>query len=110
MKIITFKTYIIEYSTEKTHTHLTTHGYDHFSRAITNIINVFQLLTLGWVTVMMSLIGKFGASAAFAIIYVYSAELFPTVMRNSGMGLSSFSARIGGILAPYIADIVSFLC
>ncbi|CAG5134163.1 unnamed protein product [Candidula unifasciata] len=59
----------------------------------------------GWVTVMMSLIGKFGASAAFAIIYVFSAELFPTVMRNSGMGLSSFSARIGGILAPFIADI-----
>ena len=57
------------------------------------------------ITLVLSLIGKFGASAAFAIIFVYSAELFPTVMRNSGIGLSSFSARIGGVCAPYIADV-----
>ncbi|XP_059154043.1 organic cation transporter protein-like isoform X4 [Physella acuta] len=58
-----------------------------------------------WITLTLSLVGKFGASAAFAIIYIYTAELFPTVMRNSGLGLSSTTARIGGILAPYIADI-----
>ena len=43
------------------------------------------------------------------MIYVYSAELFPTVMRNSGMGLCSLCARIGGILAPYIADLVGII-
>ncbi|XP_005098247.1 organic cation transporter protein [Aplysia californica] len=58
-----------------------------------------------WITMVLSMVGKFGASAAFAVIYVFSAELFPTVMRNSGMGLSSFSARIGGVVAPYIADL-----
>ncbi|GFN79336.1 solute carrier family 22 member 13 [Plakobranchus ocellatus] len=58
-----------------------------------------------WITLLLSLVGKFGASAAFAVIYIYSAELFPTVMRNSGMGMCSLSARIGGILAPYIADL-----
>ncbi|GFO09417.1 organic cation transporter protein, partial [Plakobranchus ocellatus] len=61
-----------------------------------------------WITLLLSLVGKFGASAAFAVIYIYSAELFPTVMRNSGMGLCSLSARIGGILAPYIADLVRY--
>ncbi|RUS86172.1 hypothetical protein EGW08_006066 [Elysia chlorotica] len=59
----------------------------------------------GWITLVLSLVGKFGASAGFAVIYVYSAELFPTVMRNSGMGLCSLCARIGGILSPYIADL-----
>ena len=58
---------------------------------------------------MLSMIGKFGISAAFAIIYVFSAELFPTMVRNSGMGSSSVCARVGGIASPYIADLVSDL-
>ncbi|CAL1546123.1 unnamed protein product [Lymnaea stagnalis] len=58
-----------------------------------------------WMTVALSHVGKFGSSASFVIIYIYSAELFPTVMRNSGMGLCSVTARIGAVLAPYISDI-----
>ncbi|XP_071478126.1 organic cation transporter protein-like [Diadema antillarum] len=50
----------------------------------------------------VAMIGKFGISASFAIIYVYSAELFPTPVRSVGVGLCSMSARIAGILAPII--------
>ncbi|XP_035825611.1 solute carrier family 22 member 1-like [Aplysia californica] len=62
-----------------------------------------------WINVVLALVGRFGASAAFAVIYIYSAELFPTVMRNSGMGVSSVCARIGGILAPFVGDLGSVL-
>ncbi|BFZ09185.1 hypothetical protein BsWGS_12224 [Bradybaena similaris] len=65
---------------------------------------IFGHSGLSWITLVLSLVGKFGASAGFAVIYIFTAELFPTVMRNSGIGLSSFCARLGGILAPYIAD------
>ena len=63
-----------------------------------------------WINQVLSLTGKFGASAGFAVIYIYSAEIFPTVMRNSGLGMSSFFARIGGVAAPYIADLVMYQC
>jgi OCT family organic cation transporter-like MFS transporter 4/5 len=59
------------------------------------------------ITVTLAMLGKVGISAAYAIIYVWSAELYPTVIRNAGMGLSSTFANIGGMISPYLADIVS---
>lgn len=35
--------------------------------------------------------------------YVYTPELFPTVARNMGVGMSSTIGRIGSMLAPFIA-------
>lgn len=46
--------------------------------------------------------GKFFITATFALIYVFSAELFPTVIRNLGMGVVSFTNRMGGVLAPFV--------
>ena len=57
-------------------------------------------------TVLLSLVGKVGSSAAFATIFLYSAEFFPTIIRNSALGVANFSARVGGMLAPYIVDLV----
>ncbi|KAM9493911.1 solute carrier family 22 member 6 [Clarias gariepinus] len=50
----------------------------------------------------VAMTGKFGITAAFAVIFVYTAELYPTVLRQTGMGVSSMLARIGGVLAPLI--------
>jgi len=47
-------------------------------------------------------IGKMFIAAAFAVIYNYSAEIYPTVLRNTGIGFSSLFARIGSICAPQI--------
>ncbi|XP_069101118.1 organic cation transporter protein-like [Argopecten irradians] len=55
-------------------------------------------------TLTLSMIGKFGAAAAFGVIYVFSLELYPTVVRNGGMGASSCVARFGGMAAPYVAQ------
>ena len=43
-----------------------------------------------------------GASGAFAIIYVYTAEVYPTVVRGTGLGLNSLAGRIGAIVAPMV--------
>ncbi|BFZ10272.1 hypothetical protein BsWGS_13311 [Bradybaena similaris] len=56
-------------------------------------------------TVVLAMIGKFGITASYGIIYLMAAELFPTVTRNIGMGVASMSARIGGLLAPFFLDL-----
>jgi MFS family permease len=47
---------------------------------------------------------KFLASATYAIIYIYANELFPTNVRNTGMGICSMVARIGAIIGTYCND------
>ena len=54
------------------------------------------------------MVGKFMIAGSFAVIYNYSAELFPTVVRNSAMGLGSMSARLSGALTPLITLLDSF--
>ncbi|NXF50035.1 S22AD protein, partial [Oceanites oceanicus] len=54
------------------------------------------------VTTVLAIIGKFTASASFSTSYIYSAELLPTVIRQTGVGLCSMSARVAGIMAPLI--------
>ncbi|NXS82241.1 S22AD protein, partial [Erpornis zantholeuca] len=51
---------------------------------------------------VLAIIGKFTATATFSTSYVYAAELFPTVIRQTGAGLCSTMARVAGILAPLI--------
>ena len=57
-------------------------------------------------TIVLALIGKAGSSAAFGVVYIFTGELLPTVVRNAAMGWCSCAARVGSMLAPYIAKSV----
>jgi len=55
--------------------------------------------------VVCSMIGKFFTSFILGCVYAYTSELFPTNSRSAAVGLCSTFGRIGGILAPIVADL-----
>lgn len=59
-------------------------------------------------TTSVVMLGKFLIASSFAIVYNYSAELFPTVIRNSALGLGSMCARLSATLTPLISLLDSF--
>lgn len=54
------------------------------------------------VRVGLSILGRFAANCSYTILNLYSAELFPTVVRGVGMGFTVVVSRLGTMLAPYI--------
>ncbi|XP_063362799.1 organic cation transporter protein-like [Cydia amplana] len=56
-----------------------------------------ELVTLG---LILFLFGKFGISAVFTSLYIYTSELYPTQFRHTLLGFSSMVGRIGSITAP----------
>lgn len=49
---------------------------------------------------IMYFIGMCATSSAFAVLYVFSAEIWPTAMRNTLMNICSMIGRFGSMLAP----------
>lgn len=68
----------------------------------------FISLDLGGIAVALEMLGKFGATIAFTILYAYSAELYPTVLRNTAVGACSMAGRFGSIIAPYFIYLRSY--
>ena len=53
-------------------------------------------------TVAFAMLGKLFISVTFSCIYVYSSELFPTEVRNVGLGTASMCARISSMASSYV--------
>ncbi|XP_021942710.1 organic cation transporter protein-like isoform X2 [Zootermopsis nevadensis] len=58
--------------------------------------------SLQWVTITFAMVGKFSVSSSNAVMPVFTAELFPTVVRNLGVGSSNVPAGIALMLVPYL--------
>ena len=62
-------------------------------------------LPAGTPTVAAAMGGRFFVSAAFGVVFVFTTELFPTVLRNAAMGLCSAAARAGAGSAPQVGEL-----
>ncbi|KAG8573295.1 hypothetical protein GDO81_012346 [Engystomops pustulosus] len=58
---------------------------------------------LSIVITVLAVIGKFATASSYSVCYIYAAELFPTVIRQNGVGLCSMTSRLAGIMAPLIS-------
>ncbi|KAE8607247.1 hypothetical protein XENTR_v10011094 [Xenopus tropicalis] len=66
------------------------------------IANIFVPNELQTVRTSLAVFGKGCLAASFSCIFLYTTELYPTVIRQSGLGMCSTMARIGGIVAPLV--------
>ncbi|CAI9729387.1 organic cation transporter protein-like [Octopus vulgaris] len=63
-----------------------------------------------WILTASSILGRMFITSNFAIVYIYTLELYPTCIRNGALGALATFAHVGGSVAPYIlnfSDLVS---
>ncbi|XP_036624814.1 solute carrier family 22 member 16 [Trichosurus vulpecula] len=57
--------------------------------------------------VLANMAGKFTIGVAFGLIYLYTAELYPTFIRSLAVGSGSMMCRIGSVIAPFCVYLAS---
>ncbi|XP_061596475.1 solute carrier family 22 member 4-like [Cololabis saira] len=74
------------------------------------LLLVIQLIPgyLIYLAITLEMMGKFAVTLAFAIVYPYSAELYPTVLRNTAIGACSMASRVGSIISPFFTYLRSY--
>ncbi|CAD5228233.1 unnamed protein product [Bursaphelenchus xylophilus] len=86
---------------------------DRFGRKKTfimvNLFNCFCFVALGTVNyhnrtvfVSMWMLTKMGVTGSFMYLFVYGSEIFPTVIRNTAMGLCAVCSNLGATLGPHV--------
>ena len=66
--------------------------------------SILHLISEGGLMVACVMLGKMAVTAAFGVVFIVTGELYPTVIRSSGISFSSCVARFGAAAAPYIAS------
>ncbi|XP_066588974.1 organic cation transporter protein-like [Prorops nasuta] len=69
------------------------------------LLLIFAFNGNAWLRLVLACCAIVGMSISFTTAYLFSGELFPTVVRNIGVGTSSMCARIGSILAPFVVSL-----
>lgn len=64
-----------------------------------------SLLDLSGLAVALEMMGKFTFAAGVCMMYVYGAEIYPTVLRTTATGTCSLLSRAGSSLAPFFFNL-----
>ncbi|XP_063341282.1 solute carrier family 22 member 6 [Pelmatolapia mariae] len=69
---------------------------------VTILINLLVPYDQQTLRTSLAVVGKGCLAASFICCYLYTGELYPTIIRQNGMGLVSSMARVGAMVAPLV--------
>lgn len=61
------------------------------------------------VRMVCTILGISGIAGTFNLLYIYTAELFPTVVRNTALGCASQGSEMGAVLVPILVSMGGWL-
>lgn len=71
------------------------------------ICGIFMLLLLIptdiWLLTIFAVVSRMCIMGAFSTTFVFTPEVFPTIIRSTGLGTCTSCSRLGGIITPFIA-------
>lgn len=74
------------------------------------VVGVFSLLVVMCLSSPVQTVFLFVVrgliTGAFQASYVYTPEVYPTAVRSTGLGVCSTLARVGGMITPYVAQVL----
>uniref|UniRef100_A0A674P2S3 Solute carrier family 22 member 6 n=1 Tax=Takifugu rubripes TaxID=31033 RepID=A0A674P2S3_TAKRU len=73
-----------------------------FMSALVIFANIFIPPDMQVLRTVLACLGKGFTSSSFTVVYLYTGELYPTVIRQTGMGFVSTMARTGSMAAPAV--------
>ncbi|XP_029107324.1 solute carrier family 22 member 7-like [Scleropages formosus] len=66
------------------------------------VIYFFVLSDMWLFRTIVAIVGKGLSEASFTTVFLYTTELYPTVVRQNGMGYNSFMGRLGASITPLV--------
>jgi len=54
------------------------------------------------IRMICGVLGIFGMAGTYNLLFIYTTELFPTVVRNAALGCATQASHTGAILAPFV--------
>ena len=59
-----------------------------------------------WLVYLITFIARMFINSQFCLMYLYTMEVYPTVIRAMAVGFASSMARIGAMITPYLAQVL----
>jgi len=81
---------------------ITVHTLRKKSLCMSSLLSVDSPTDFEAATTTLSILGKALVCIAFSVVYVHSSELFPTEVRNVGVGTASMCARVSSLAASFV--------